>query len=97
MLDPYRTQAEMPESKEPMDDKVMFTKIWTRVALGIVLSVTSIVTGNVITSIHANQTSIEHARYNPTPSQVELAQSKAIEAKALADKAMYEGMSKTQK
>ena len=94
---PYRTPAEMPKEKKvpyKMNENEMHVKIWKYITLSLVSTVMLIVGYNVFSTIENNRTAIIKSQIESTPAGKEAAQARYLEAKALADKAMFDQMAK---
>ena len=68
--------------------------IWKMVIIAIVSGLALILSYNVFSTLHADQTAILKAQIESTPVAAEAAKARYLEAKALSDRAMFEQMTK---
>ncbi len=94
-ISPYRTPAEMPEAeKEPMSEVV---HIWRMVLIVTCVLATATIGSCTYTSIDNNRTTLTKAQIESTETSKSAAQARYLEAKAKADQAMFEQMSRSGK
>ena len=94
-MDPYRMSAEMPQEEEKeMDDKTFQLKVWRTVLMVVAFATACIAGCSVAQTVHTNQTDILKIQLQATPAAREATHERYLEAKALSDRAMFEGIIK---
>lgn len=92
---PYRQPAEMPEEEvTEMDDKTFQLKIWRTILTAASVAAVCIAGCNVAQTVHNNHTDVLKIQLQSTPEAREATRERYLEAKALSDRAMFEGINK---
>lgn len=92
---PYRQPAEMPKEEDTtMDDKTFQLKVWRTVLAAASFAIMSIAGCSVAQTVHTNHTDVLKIQLQSTPEAREATRERYLEAKALSDRAMFEGIVK---
>lgn len=89
---PYRAPWLEEKKSKTMTEEEMWVHSWKTIVVGVIAAVSIISISSVATSLHADYTNLQIRQLEASESGRAAVQARSIEARAFADKAMFEMM-----